>query len=141
MPAPLPESRRAEVMRRLEDGTTVTEVARQLGIGRQTVTRYRAAAREQQAAVPKPRSMGGYRSSKVKRAQIVQLSTLATENPKRTVVRARRSRWWDDTRQPLYDRALSAQEWTAQAPRAPRGSENEHTRAHSRRADRVPPCA
>ena len=89
MPAPLPESRRAEVMRRLEDGTTVTEVARQLGIGRQTVTRYRAAAREQQAAVPKPRSMGGYRSSKVKRAQIVQLSTLATENPKRTLVEIR----------------------------------------------------
>ena len=76
-------------MRRLEDGTTVTEVARQLGIGRQTVTRYRAAAREQQAAVPKPRSMGGYRSSKVKRAQIVQLSTLATENPKRTLVEIR----------------------------------------------------
>ena len=76
-------------MRLLKDGTTVTEVARQLGIGRQTVTRYRAAAREQHAGVPKPRSMGGYRSSKVKRPQIVQLSTLATENPKRTLVELR----------------------------------------------------
>jgi len=118
-------------MRRLEDGTTVTEVARQLGIGRQTVTRYRAAAREQQAAVPKPRSMGGYRSSKVKRAQIVQLSTLATENPKRTLVEIRElaDPEADGMTHVLRSRALCTRVDCASAVRATWIRKRTHTRS------------
>ena len=89
MPAALPEARRAKVMSLLDEGMGPSDVARRLCLSRHTVARYRAAAQEQQRPVPQPRPMGGYRRSKVQRSQIMQLSALAVENPKRTLAEIR----------------------------------------------------
>ena len=85
MPAPLSHARRAQVANLLHMGAGPSDTARRLGVSRQTVHRYRAAAHAQGRAVPQPLPMGGYRISKVQRAHIVEWARLALEQPKRTL--------------------------------------------------------
>jgi len=85
MPAPLPPSRRTEVVALLEAGVGPSEVARRTGVSRQTVHRWRTAARVQGRRVPRPRAMGGYRGSKVKRADLHAVAAAALAEPKRTL--------------------------------------------------------
>ena len=82
---PLPPDLRSRVMHLLGDGYGPSEVARRLLVSRQTVYRYRKAAEEQQAAVPRPKPAGGWRHGKIDRAQIVSLARLALEHPKDTL--------------------------------------------------------
>ena len=62
-----------------------TEVAKRCGVSRQTVHRYRRAAQQQQRPIPHALPMGGYRTSKLRRSQVMTLSRLALEQPKRTL--------------------------------------------------------
>lgn len=69
----------------LAGGRSVTVVARCFQVSRQTVWRYQGAAALQHRPVPQPRPMGGYRRSKLARAEVVALSQWALEQPKRTL--------------------------------------------------------
>lgn len=84
-----PPDLRARVMRLLGDGLGPAAVAARLMVSRATVHRYRSAAAQQQAEVPRPAPSGGWRHGKVDRAQVVALAALALEHPKWTLAELR----------------------------------------------------
>lgn len=81
---PYPPELRLRVIDLLEEGLGPTAIARRLRISRMTVYRYQRAAQQQGRRVPQPRPSGGYRHSKLQRAQIQGLAALALTHPKDT---------------------------------------------------------
>ena len=70
----------------LREGTSPSDIARNLRISRMTVYRYKKASQEQDGAlIPKPKPQGGFRWSLVNRKALVRLSNLSLQHPKWTV--------------------------------------------------------
>src|SRR4051812_45732729 len=78
-------------MQKLRDGVAPTDIARSLHVSRQTVYRYKHAASQQGAAVPRPLPQGGFRSALLDRAQIVGLAQLLLAAPKQTIRELKRA--------------------------------------------------
>jgi len=82
---PYPPAIRERVMELLREGHSLSEVAERLRISRLTVLRYKKMAQDQNATIPQPKNMGGFRYSKLNRRQIEQLSEYLIQHPKLTL--------------------------------------------------------
>jgi len=73
---PLPPEIRVRIMKLLDDGVPVREIAHRFMVSRSSVYRVQA--------TPEPKPSGGFRHSNLDRAQIVAIAKLAVQKPKST---------------------------------------------------------